>query len=92
MAGFPGVVGLIDGTLIRVKGPSIDDNYRNRKGQTSINAQVNTVVNFRKPQVSLTSQFCLLLRLSAMQGDASSTLTAVIQEVSTTPFHLWYDF
>ena len=41
VAGFPGVVGSIDGTQVRIIGPSVDESvYVNRKRYHSINTQV----------------------------------------------------
>jgi hypothetical protein len=41
VANFPGVIGLIDGTHIRIQAPSDhEDQYVNRKGYHSINVQV----------------------------------------------------
>ena len=42
ISGFPGVIGLIDGTQIPIKSPGGDhaELYRNRKGFKSINVQV----------------------------------------------------
>jgi hypothetical protein len=41
VANFPGVIGLIDGTHIRIQAPSEhEDQYVNRKGYHSINVQV----------------------------------------------------
>ena len=41
MAGFPDVIGCIDGTHIKIAPPTVDENaYVNRKGFHSINAQV----------------------------------------------------
>lgn len=41
MAGFPNVIGCIDGTHVRIQAPSVDEPaYVNRKGYHSVNVQV----------------------------------------------------
>lgn len=48
IAGFPGVVGVIDGTHIRIQAPSDDEAvYINRKNYHSINAQVVFDANYK---------------------------------------------
>lgn len=47
MAGFPSIVGIVDGTHIRIQAPSleIEREFVNRKNQHSVNVQV--VVDYR---------------------------------------------
>ncbi len=48
IAGFPGVVGVIDGTHVRIIAPSEDeDAYVNRKRYHSINVQVDFSADYR---------------------------------------------
>lgn len=42
--GMPGVIGLTDGTFVQIKGTSRDEHaFVNRKGQHSINVQVEFI-------------------------------------------------
>ena len=49
--GFPGVIGLIDGTLIRIRAPTeYPEAYINRKKFYSLNVKVSNNLGFSHPQ------------------------------------------